>query len=441
MRLYWLPRLDQPESNRVEVGSPERDMGYGGFTTEYQLRILLVGMWLPPEGSGARSWNIAKSLNQLGYSVTALTNNPTTSWRIRAENFENVEVLRLPSLKVAYRGVLQRFLIFASFGLACIAAIPLMFTFDVIYCRPPHPFTDLAPIIARLFRRNKIIIDVTDLWPDTLIALEGSTILKAAFIAVGNGIMQAVYHSADAFVTHTASLKRILKPRAGVEPFLLQGVVDTDKFQPMSKDIARKHFNGFPRVDEVNVSKVLLYAGMMGPMQNPLVIARTAKAMSSRKNLLFLLVGEGEEKQAILDFVARNDLANVVVWNPVSSELMPYIINLADACILPLKRDDLGLLKISLPKKMCEYAACGKPIICQGSRSEASDLTVRYNAGVLAETEDEQIIAGTIASLIEDSETLNAMGQQARLMASNEFSYEKNEEILASVITSIVKQR
>jgi glycosyltransferase involved in cell wall biosynthesis len=437
------------------MGIESKDSGYGGnrraraylqycyhlsaqSKERNKLRILLIGMWLPPEGSGARSWNIAKSLTHLGHSVTALTNLTTSSWKIESENRENIRVLRLPSLRIPYRGVLQRFLIFASFGIACLAAIPLIFTFDVTYCRPPHPFTDLAPLVARLFRRNRVVLDVTDLWPDALETLEGPSRLKKIFTWVGHSAMKTDYRTANVLVTNTPELRKILSQRSNKEFFLLRGLVDAEKFSPLSKEASVTHFGRFPRIAEVANSRVILYAGMMGPAQNLQMILRAAQLLPGLDGLLFLIVGEGEQKQMLANLVREKQISNVIIWDSISSELMPYLINLADACLIPLKRDNSGILEIVLPKKLCEYAACGKPVICLGSYSEASRLTIKHEAGISIESEDEQIIAKSITTLMNDKGTLERMSHQARIMAENEFSYKNNEHILTAIVSAAI---
>src|SRR5207247_2505394 len=122
---------------------------------------------------------------------------------------------------------------------------------------------------------------------------------------------------------------------------------------------------------------VFLYAGTHGLSQGLDVILEAAKLTRDRR-VLYALVGEGADKAALVAKAAREGIDNVRFLPNQPKAVMPRLLNLAYAAVIPLK--PLNVFRSALPSKMFESMAVGQPIIAS-IWGEAADLTRRSAGG------------------------------------------------------------
>ncbi len=94
---------------------------------------------------------------------------------------------------------------------------------------------------------------------------------------------------------------------------------------------------------------VVLYSGNMGRFHDMETIMKAAKDLNKMKEkIVFLFVGEGYKKSYVEKYIMENNLENCILKGFVEREMHPYILDLADICILSLLKGQAGL---SVPSK------------------------------------------------------------------------------------------
>ena len=78
-------------------------------------------------------------------------------------------------------------------------------------------------------------------------------------------------------------------------------------------------------------------------------------------NVLFLLVGEGAEKEHLVSLVRSRGLNNLRFVDQQPRETIPAYICSSDACMVLLKQTEI--FKTVIPSKMLEFMSCGRPVI------------------------------------------------------------------------------
>ena len=96
--------------------------------------------------------------------------------------------------------------------------------------------------------------------------------------------------------------------------------------------------------------------GMKQGLENVIEAARVAE--SSRSPVRFVLVGDGNQKDALR--TAGQDCRNLVFEEPLSAEDYPYALAAADVLVVNEKP---GVREMSLPSKVTSYVVAGRPIV------------------------------------------------------------------------------
>lgn len=431
MKILYLSEI-YPDVKRARAGLVYGVAERNNSARARALSVLLVS--LSDFGLG-RGLYLAEAFSKIGHNITVLTNYPVYSPKqyTRQKNPSNVKIVTFPSLSILYNSIIGRLIFYFWIMLwSFFFFVKHNSRFDVIYLRPPHPFTDFAAMIYKILNKKVVLIsDITDLWPEALEYTRISGLSKVFWIRIGHLINQIVYAKLDLIITHNEIIASILKERSKKEVKIIYGAIDTDKFKPIKKEEA---LSKIPKnYKRLLVNKfIVLYAGLIGPFQNPKIIMQLAKMLVNEESIVFLIVGEGPLKENLLEESQKNDLSNIIFMPTQPFEKMPIIYNLADLVLLtyaPIK-----FLSIGLPKKFIEYAACGKPIICLTPYCVASRLCQEWEAGYHISPKNIEKCNEVIRILKENRELREQIGINARKMAENLFSLVRAERVLRSII-------
>ena len=395
--------------------------------------------------SPGRAFYIGKALKLLGFEFKVLTHKPI--YQDKASMFENTNLrkgkvlkVEIPFVKALYSSIVGRLVVYIVFSfLAFVKLLKLLNSIDMVYSRGPHPFTDLLGIMLRKIRKNvKVISDITDLWPDAIEYLKLNTILKKLIISIGYRVSYVICSRVDVIITHTSPLKKILQRRYNRPTYVIYGAIDLKRFRPMDKLECLQRLSGDldnAILNEIANKCVVMYAGLLGPFQNPFLILELAKLMRSDDDILFLIVGTGPLEEDMKRKVKKLKLSNVVFLSPKPHEKMPFIYNLADLFVFTYASNKF--LAMGLPKKIIEYAAVGKPILCLGPRCVASDLCLQWRAGYHIEPDKICKSAEIIRQLKDDQILRKNIGINAREMAKSLFSINSAAKIIKDVLSTV----
>ena len=405
------------------------------------LRIILLS---GSDFSPGRALYISKALESLGLEVTMLTHEPIyQKGQTIHEDTDSLKAtilkIKIPFAKALYSSLLGRLAVYTVFSLlAFIKLLKFLDSVDVVYSRGPHPFTDLLGIMLRKIRKNiKVISDITDLWPDAIEYLKLNTILKKLIISIGYRISYVICSRVNVIITHTSPLKKILQRRYNRPTYVIYGAIDLRRFRPMDKSeclrrLSRDLDNTI--LNEIANKCVVMYAGLLGPFQNPFLILELAKLMRSDDDILFLIVGTGPLEEDMKRKVKKLKLGNVVFLSPKPHEKMPFIYNLADLFVFTYASSKF--LAMGLPKKIIEYAAIGKPILYLGPRCVASDLCLQWRAGYHIKPDKICKSVEIIRQLKDDQVLRNNIGINAREMAKSLFSINSVAKIIKDILST-----
>jgi glycosyltransferase involved in cell wall biosynthesis len=252
---------------------------------------------------------------------------------------------------------------------------------------------------------------VSDIWPQS--AVELGALRNRFAIWLAEGLELFLYRHAARVSAVTPGMVDRLAAR-GVpreKLFLLTNGVDTSIYAPAAPDRELARRLG------IDGRKVFLYAGTHGLAQGLDVILDAAKLTTSPE-VLYVLAGEGAEKEALVAGAQELGLTNVRFIPNQPKAVMPALLNLAYATIIPLKR--LDLFKSALPSKMFESMAAARPIV-GALWGEAATLVEAASCGVVVEPEDAAATGAAVERLAADPALARTLGESGRSYAIEHF--------------------
>jgi glycosyltransferase involved in cell wall biosynthesis len=193
--------------------------------------------------------------------------------------------------------------------------------------------------------------------------------------------------------------------------FLLTNGVDTGVFRPAPPNTELARTLGLDQ------RKIFLYAGTHGMAQGLGTVLEAAR-QTKNSGVLYVLVGEGAEKETLMKKAQSEGIANVRFLPNQPRALMPDLLNLAYASIVPLKR--LDLFKSALPSKMFESMATAKPIVAS-MWGEAAQLIESSGGGLVVPPEDAAAMRDAVEKLAADPALAHELGVAGRQYVSAHF--------------------
>jgi colanic acid biosynthesis glycosyl transferase WcaI len=162
-------------------------------------------------------------------------------------------------------------------------------------------------------------------------------------------------------------------------------------------------------------SVVVLFSGSLGGKQGLLVIPETARLLASRKNIVFVICGDGVMKPALES--ASADLPNVRLIPLQPFESLGELLGMADIHLLP---QSVGAADLVLPSKLSGMLASGRPVIATCLAGTELHGVVSQ-CGMVVPPQDSAALAKAICRLSEDAGMRLELGRRARAYAEGNF--------------------
>ncbi len=392
----------------------------------------------------ARAVELSRHWARMGHEVTVLTgfpNHPTgvvpEDWRSRfhrlryTETVDGVRVVRTWLWPLPNRKAHERIRNYASFCVSAAVSGLVLHTPDVIIATSPQLLCALSGWWLAWWKRVPFVFEVRDLWPESLAAVgagsEG-TLLHRMLGAIAGFL----YRRADRIVVVSPAFKGHLMrywnvPAAKIS--IVENGVETDLFRldPAAMEV-RKQLNLEDRF-------LICYIGTMGNAHGlETLIAAAEELQTALPNAMFLLIGEGAEKQRIVELAAARGLTNIHFLGQQPRERIPAYVSAADLCLVMLKKTEL--FKTVIPTKLLEYMACERPVVVAVD-GQARQIVEEAGGGVFVEPENSKALVKAILDLAEDSERRRRMGASGRQYIVNKCSREKTARDYITVLEGL----
>jgi hypothetical protein len=402
------------------------------------MRVLIFTQHFPPEtvATGRRASDLAESLTSRGHHVTVIAGRPNHPsslglpfcQQVAREEYtaEGYRIRRVPVFRSADSGNLKRFLTYATFMLAAAWRGIWQPRPDVILAISPLP-TGLAGLPAHWRHRAPLVFDLQDIWPDSALAV--GVMERGWVFPMLRRLELFFYRRCAKVVGITDGFKRYLLD-LGLEPervAVIPNGVDWEKFAgaPPNQELRR--------VEQLAGKFVVGYIGNLGLAQRLDTVLEAAERLQN-ESVVFVLLGEGVDKQRLMALARARSLENVRFLGGIPRGQVSSVMATCDA-LLVILRDDL-LFEITIPSKVYEYMAAGKPILCSVG-GEAAALVVESRCGLPVRASDGGALAESIRLLMADARWRGALGQAGAACARKRFARSQLMEAYANLVEGL----
>ncbi|WP_109436189.1 MULTISPECIES: glycosyltransferase family 4 protein [Aquimarina] len=356
------------------------------------MKLLFLTDNFPPEvnAPATRTYEHCKEWVKDGIDVTVITCAPNfpkgkvfggyKNKLFQKEIIEGIKVIRVWTYISANKGFLKRILDYVSFMISSFL-VGLFIKTDLIVATSPQFFTAISGRWLAFWKRKKWIMEVRDLWPESIKAVGAMKTNPA--IKYFEFLEKKMYNKAYKIVVVTDSFKEILCEKHKINASkieIIKNGVNTTLFTPVEKD--KKILKRLKLEDKI----IIGYIGTHGMAHALDFILYCAKKIKD-KQIHFLFLGDGAKKEELLKIKDSLKLDNVTMLPSVSKKQVAGYISIIDIALVNLKKSDT--FKHVLPSKIFELSAMHKPILL-GVEGEAKKLVEQYSIGEAFEPENEK---------------------------------------------------
>ena len=398
------------------------------------MKILYISQYFPPEigAASARVYEISKRWVKLDQEVTVLTGFPSyptgripDEYRrkilkfVISEEIDGIKVVRTLFYPTSYRGSFKRILNYVSFLISASMVGVFLKKADVIVVTSPPLLVGFAGYLVSCIKKIPLIFEVRDLWPESL-AGTGIGSEHSCFYRLLEKMALFLYRRSTKIVVVTDGFRKELVSKKGISSDKIEVIkngVDPDLFKPLSNAERIKSELGF------GGKFVVSYIGTIGLSHGIEIVLEAAKLLTTKlSNLVFLIVGEGPERDKVLRVKSDDNLTNLLFFGEQPRERIPAFINASDICLVPLKNTEY--FKTRIPAKLFEIMGCAKPIILTADGEARQIVVDQAKAGLYAEPNKVDDLVSAVLRLYNDSGLRSQFGENGREYVVKNFSRE-----------------
>lgn len=258
---------------------------------------------------------------------------------------------------------------------------------DVLIASSPHLFTAFAGWMLSTVKRCPFVLEVRDLWPDSLIKMGGLN--NQWVIRILTWMESFLYKKADQIIVLTEHQRKFIAEK-GFDPdkirLIPNGIVVSSWQPDPSKRAEFRRRMGVKEDDFVAV-----YTGAHGPANALQHVVKAGRYV--KPGVSIVLIGDGPEKEKLLRLKEEEGLQNVYLLDPVpKSEIFDYT-QAADCGIISLA--DNEVFRGARPNKLFDYTFIGLPIVTTVD-GEVREIVEKNQVGFFAGAEDPEGLAKAI---------------------------------------------
>jgi len=400
----------------------------------------------PDMPGGTRHYDFSKELIKRGYEVTIFassfhyTQHTETKLTLKenwkTEEIDNIKFLWIrtfPYYKNDWRRVISMFsYMIRSYNLGRNVS-KLDFNIqkpDAIIGSSVHLLAPLAAYYLSKYYNAHFVMEVRDLWPQTLIDI-GQMSKYNPFIITLCKLEKFLYKRAERIIT--------LLPYA--DKYITSCGIDPDKIIWIPNGVDLERFSVTSRRKKDDSQFKVMYMGTHGLTDALDVLLNAAKIIQDNKytKIQFVLIGDGVQKQNLISYKNKLKLSNIEFRSPVKKTRVPSVLEEADVMVSLMRDSKLYKYGVSANKEY-DYTASGKPIILSGK--PANNIVAEAKCGKTVPPENPEALANVITELYGmEKEKREEMGKRGREYVEKNHSIPVLVDRLEKVIGEYYKEK
>ena len=396
--------------------------------------IVIINQYIgsPYHGMEYRHYYLAKNLIEKGYKVTLISGSyshlfstlPKVEKSFTKENIDGIEYIWIKVPKYKSSKSIGRIwnMLYFTWKLNFLKNIPPS---HIIVSSP-----SLFPIkygykIAKKFK-TKILFEVRDIWPLTLIELSN---LKDThpLVKFMTHYENFAYKKADKVISLLPTAKKYFETKgmSSEKFFYLPNGIEVQ--QDKSKALPLHIVNKIPK-DKF----IIAYSGTIGIANNLDYLVNVAELLKDNQDIYFIVLGQGGEKKRLQYRVQSLKLKNFLFLESVKKEEVKVFLELIDVAFISLLPEEIFRFGVS-PNKVFDYMYAQKPIIW--AINAGNNLVKDAKCGIAVPLDNINTLKESILQLKNmPSQSLKELGKNGYNFVIKKHSYKNLSENLIRII-------
>ena len=303
--------------------------------------------------------------------------------------------------------------------------------FGVVVVTSPPLFVGFSGYIISVFKRIPLVFEVRDLWPES--AIDTGVLTNRFIIKTSFWFEKFIYKKAKLInVLTPAFLKTLLTIKKVPEEKLIMipNAADFNLSEQLLQQFDRENFR---RQMNLDGKFVITYVGAHGVANHLQQVLEAGKELEDT-SVLFLLIGQGMEKEKLKKMALNMNVKNVRFIDSVpKQEVFKYILA-SEMGASVLKKADA--FKTVYSNKTFDYMSCKKPVL-MAIDGVSRQLVEDAQCGVYVEPENVEDYNIKIREYLHDFERLKEEGNNGYNYAKEHF----DRDVLAKKYIKEIKEK
>ncbi|MFZ5973679.1 MAG: glycosyltransferase family 4 protein [Bacteroidota bacterium] len=388
----------------------------------YQYFSTSEGAW------GTRVYEFAKRWVANGHEVTVVSSiyskSDITSSRLVSDQLIDGIRVKVINVRIDNRQpVWKRVYTFLAY--ACLSTwFALTLKADVVIASSGPITVGIPGLVARWFRGRKLVFEARDLWPEGAIRMK--IITNPLLVHLSYAFEKICYRSSDYVVGLSPGIQQNIQQRfPGCRVASVTNAANIALFseQKVHKAVWPAH-------------SYAVYFGNIGAVNHSGYLLDTAALLlaMNRPDITVVLIGEGQQKEALMARKQKENLSNVVFLDLMPKTALIGYVQQALASVVPLK--PIPVFDTSSPNKLFESMAAGVPVI-QTTQGWIKDFLHEHGAGITVDGTKPRQLAEALIQLKDDASLRAAMGLRAAEVARQFFDKDYLADKMLRILTSV----
>lgn len=294
--------------------------------------------------------------------------------------------------------------------------------YDIILVTSPPLFIGITGYLLSRFKRIPFVFEIRDLWPES--AIDTGVVTNKWIIKMAYFLENFIYKKAKKINVLTPAFRDTLVNKKNVPADKIIFIPNAADFSLSDHLLTTFDVQSFRREKNWEDKFVVTYVGAHGVANHLDQVIETGKILSDT-NVLFVLIGQGMQKQHLIDLAKEMQITNVLFLDAVpKAEVFKYIFA-SDMGASVLKNVDT--FKTVYSNKTFDYMACKKPIF-MAIDGVSRALVEEADAGIFVKPEDPADFAEKVRYYMVHPEVIDRQGNSGYAYAKMNF----DRKVLAS---------
>lgn len=297
---------------------------------------------------------------------------------------------------------------------------------DIILHTATVPFGNIMYYLAKKLKA-KYYVEVLDLWPESFV-MTGILNKKNPLMSLLYYLEKWLYKRADQLIFSMEGGKDYIIEKGWDD--VIGGPINIDKVSYINNGVDLNDFNenlenytiDDEDLNDENTFKIV-YIGSIRLFNNVRLLVEAAEKLQNKKDMIFLIYGDGDERKPLEEYVRKKNIQNVRFKNTfIDKKYIPYLLSKSSINVLNYQQN--GIWKYGgSQSKLFQYLASGKPVV--SNIVPGYCLVRRHECGISSEftTSDEYARAFESIRNLSEEEYLIMCNNAKK--AAKSFDYEK----------------